>query len=336
MSKPSNQAPRRSAAPHNRNQLTGIALAVLALAVTHGTAAQAQEAAKNNGAVNALDSFVVSGKKLSEAEKDRAKLQAVTGATAVVDQQDIQRGRSATLEDLSGTIDPPVTWYYGSTGSGYIRPMTSQEATTFEIGLRKATDTYDASLTLYHSRVTNELLSVVVVPATTTTAALVANYNASATVHQGIEAGLHNVLRKADGNELGLRQALTVNDFRYFNDPVYGTNILPGLPRYTYQAELQYQDAGGYYVSGNVLAASSYYVDYANTLEAPAYAILGGKVGYQAPGKRWSVFLDARNILDKHYVSASTTAYNLGGVDSGAIFRPGDGAGIVVGATLRF
>lgn len=237
--------------------------------------------------------------------------------------------------NVSRSIDPPVTWYYGSTGVGYARPISAQEATTLEFGLRSNTEALESSLTFYRSWVDKELLSVVVIPATTSTAALVANYNASATIHQGIEAGLRAKLWKKDGNSVALRQAFTLNDFAYVNDAVFGSNQLPSLPKYTYQAELQYQDANGFYAGVNLQSASKYYVDYANTLEAPGYAVFGAKVGYEAPGKRWSVFLDARNLTDRHYVTASTTSYDLKGVDT-ANFRPGDGFGVTAGATLRF
>lgn len=237
--------------------------------------------------------------------------------------------------NVSRSIDPPVTWYYASTGVGYARPISAQEATTLEFGVRSTGDIFESSLTLYRSWIDKELLSVVVVPATTTAAAIIANYNATATIHQGIEAGLNAKLWKKEGDAVVLRQAFTLNDFKYVNDPVFGSNLLPSLPKYAYQAELQYTAGNGFYAGLNLQASSSYYVDYANTLEAPGYGILGLKTGYEAPGKKWSVFLDARNLGNKHYVAASTTAYNLNGVDS-AYFRPGDGFGLTVGASLRF
>jgi iron complex outermembrane receptor protein len=82
-----------------------------------------------------------------------------------------------------------------------------------------------------------------------------------------------------------------------------------------------------------VRAASSYYVDYANTLQAPGYAILGSELGYETP--HWKVFLDLKNLTNKHYVSATNTAYNLGGVDS-AHFFPGDGFNVVAGFSFKY
>jgi iron complex outermembrane receptor protein len=98
---------------------------------------------------------------------------------------------------------------------------------------------------------------------------------------------------------------------------------------------LLYQRASGFYASINLRVASSYYVDFGNSLAAPSYTLWGAKVGYQAPGDRWSVFLDARNLTDENYAAASNTAYNLRGADS-PNFYPGDGFGIITGASYRF
>jgi len=238
--------------------------------------------------------------------------------------------------NVSRSIDPPVTWYFGSTGVPYVRPVKAQEGTTAEIGFRGRSGIFDGSFTLYRSWIENELLSVVVIPATQTADALIANSNASKTIHQGIEAGLNTRLWGAgDSDNLVLRQAFTLNDFHYKDDDVFGGNELPSLPRQVYQAELLYQRASGFYASINLRVASSYYVDFGNSLAAPSYTLWGAKVGYQAPGDRWSVFLDARNLTDENYAAASNTAYNLRGADS-PNFYPGDGFGIITGASYRF
>lgn len=238
--------------------------------------------------------------------------------------------------NVSRSIDPPVTWYYGSTGNAYVRPLQPQEGTTLELGVRGSAGIFDGSLTLYRSWIDKELLSVVVIPATSTADAVVANANASKTIHQGIEAGLNTLLWEGrSGNTLNLRQAYTFNDFFYKDDDVFGENQLPSLPMHVYQAELQYQHTSGFYAQLNVRSASNYYVDYANTLKAPSYTLWGAKVGYEAPSEKWSVFLDARNLTDEKYATTTNTAYNLNGNDS-ANFYPGDGFGVTTGVAFRF
>ena len=240
------------------------------------------------------------------------------------------------FSNVSRSIDPPVTWQLGSTSNPFLYDVRPQKATTFEVGVRGSHGIFDGSLTLYRSWVQKELLTVVVRQASATQDQLTATSNASPTLHQGIEAGLSALLwAGANGDTLDLRQAYTLNDFHYRDDDTFGGNELPSLPRQVYQAELAYRQASGFYASLNLRAASSYYIDYANTWQAPSYVLWGAKVGYQAPSKKWEVFADLRNLTDERYASAANTAYNANGRDS-ANFYPGDAFSVTTGVALRF
>ncbi|KQB53175.1 ligand-gated channel [Pseudomonas endophytica] len=238
--------------------------------------------------------------------------------------------------NVSRSVDPPVTWQLGSTGTPYIRDVRPQKANTVEFGIRGGHGIFDGSLTVYRSWVQKELLSVVVRQATATQDQLVATSNGSPTIHQGIEAGLNALLWEGEnGDSLSLRQAYTLNDFHYRNDSTFGDNQLPGLPRQVYQAELQYRQNGGFYAQLNARAASSYYVDFANTLSAPSYTLWGAKVGYEAPSNKWEVFVDARNLTNQRYATATNTAYDAKGQDS-ANFYPGDPFNVTTGVSFHF
>jgi len=240
------------------------------------------------------------------------------------------------FSNVSRSVDPPVTWQLGSTSNPFLYDVRPQKATTFEVGVRGSHGIFDGSLTLYRSWVQKELLTVVVRQASATQDQLTATSNASPTIHQGIEAGLSALLwAGANGDTLDLRQAYTLNDFHYRDDDTFGGNELPSLPRQVYQAELAYRQASGFYASLNLRAASSYYIDYANTWQAPSYVLWGAKVGYQAPSKKWEVFADLRNLTDERYASAANTAYNANGRDS-ANFYPGDAFSVTTGVALRF
>ena len=240
--------------------------------------------------------------------------------------------------NLSRSIDPPVTWYYstGSVSNPYVQPLHSQKANTFEVGIRGSQGIFDGSLTAYRSWVQGELLSAVLIDATATSNEVDSNVNASKTIHQGIEAGLSTQLWQGkDGSTVKWRQAFNVNDFYFRNDPTFGRNQLPGLPRETYQAAIQYQQPSGFYGEVNLSHASSYYVDFANTVKAPEYTIFGARIGYETPSKKWNVFLDGKNLTDKHYVTASKNSLDLKGQDS-ANFYVGDGIGFTTGVTYNF
>lgn len=240
------------------------------------------------------------------------------------------------FSNVSRSIDPPVTWQLGSTGNPWLSDVRPQKANTFEVGIRGSHGIFDGSLTLYRSWVQGELLTVVTRQATATQDQLTGTSNASSTIHQGIEAGLNTLLWSgANGDTLDLRQAYTLNDFHYRNDSTFGDNELPSLPRQVYQAELAYRQQSGFYASLNLRAASSYYIDYANSWQAPSYVLWGAKVGYQAPSKKWEVFADLRNITDERYATAANTAYNANGRDS-ANFYPGDAFSVTTGVAFRF
>ena len=238
--------------------------------------------------------------------------------------------------NVSRSIDPPVTWQLGSTGVPYLRDVRPQKGNTVEFGIRGGHGIFDGSLTVYRSWIQKELLSVVVRQASATQDQLIATSNGSKTIHQGIEAGLNALLWEGqNGDTVTLRQAYTLNDFHYRNDDQFGDNELPSLPREVYQAELQYRQTGGFYAQLNARAASSYYVDFANSLSAPSYTIWGAKLGYEAPSKKWEVFVDARNLTNERYATAANTAYDANGQDS-ANFYPGDPINVTTGVAFRF
>lgn len=240
------------------------------------------------------------------------------------------------FSNVSRSIDPPVTWQMGSTGNPYLYDLRPQKANTFEVGIRGGHGIFDGSLTLYRSWVKQELLTVVVQQATGNQDQVTATNNSSPTIHQGVEAGLNALLwANGNGDTLNLRQAYTFNDFHYRHDDTFGDNELPSLPRQVYQAELAYHRADGFYASLNVRSASSYYIDFANSWQAPSYTVWGAKVGYQAPGDKWEVFADFRNLTDEHYATAANTAYDARGRDS-ANFYPGDALSVTTGVAFRF
>ncbi|WP_171257547.1 TonB-dependent receptor family protein [Acinetobacter qingfengensis] len=234
---------------------------------------------------------------------------------------------------LGRSVDAPVTWGIGGNNLSNVQP---QKGTTAELGLRLNTDHLDGSLAIYRTWLKDEIHNIVVTPATNSSAAVTANFNASPTIHQGVEAALSAKLwQGANGDSINLRQSYTFNDFFFRNDSDLAKNELPGLPRHSYEAELEWRSTKGYYAGADLRAVSGYYVDYKNTLKAPSYAIWGLRAGYEAPDQRWKVYVDLKNLTDKHYVAVASSSYNYNGSDA-AVFWPGDGRSIFVGTGFRF
>lgn len=255
--------------------------------------------------------------------------------------------------NISKSVEPPTSWgilngdlFTPPSRPGAINPLASlqrlgmhvknQTAITYEIGTRGRSRIGQWDLSLYHADVKNELLNVLIHDALPDgTPALTSNYNATPTRHRGIEAGLTSVLWQNDQHSFILRQAATWTELKYKGDPVYGKNTLPGIPPVTYQATLAYQNAGGFYINGSVQAASSTYVDQANTFSTNPYQIYGITVGYAPPEGRWEAFVDFRNLFDKKYAAAVTTTTDDRGVDQPRS-QPGDGFGVFAGLTARY
>lgn len=240
--------------------------------------------------------------------------------------------------NVSRSVDPPASWEYSGSGptAPYVRPLVEQKANTVEVGIKGSAGIFDGSLALYRSWVKDELLNVQLIGATPTAAAVTGAFNATPTIHQGVEAGLNTRLWDNDsGEQVSLRQVYTYNDFYYRHDPTFGDNQLPGIPKHVYQGEVQYEHPSGFYTGVNVQSASRTAVDYANSFYAPSYTIFGANVGYETPNKDWKVSLDLKNLANKKYVTAVQPLYDAKGQDTASLY-PGDGVGAYVAVEMRY
>ena len=220
-------------------------------------------------------------------------------------------------------------------------PLDPQRAVTYEIGTRGATGSVAWDIALYHARVKGELVNFTTgggIPAST--------FNADKTIHQGIEAsltldpgayGADEVL--PEGSRLLLEQAYTFNDFHFDGDALYGDNDLAGMPPHVYVAALRYKSPAPNGLGWDIAPKIEWvpdggHVDYANTLEAPGYAILGVEGGVDlAKGVR--LFADARNLTDKRYISTYSTITDATAVATN-VFYPGEGRSVFAGVRVAF
>ncbi|MCP3752853.1 TonB-dependent receptor [Pseudomonas sp. SBB6] len=235
--------------------------------------------------------------------------------------------------NLSRSVEPPHPWslIWSSTSATQPIEMHNQTATTLELGARGESSIGRWDLAWYYSNVRHELLAVEIVQGQPAK-----EFNASPTVHQGIEAGLDSLLWERDGvGKLSLRQAYTFSDFHYRDDDTFGDNRLPGIPMHYYQAELRFDLPSGLYAGINTQMASKVQVDYANSYPTDAYAILGATLGYNSPKQDWQTWLDLRNLTNKRYAATVTPGYDDKGADV-ARSTPGEGFGVYAGVSYSF
>src|SRR5690606_25358678 len=141
----------------------------------------------------------------------------------------------------------------------------------------------------YRSWVEDEMLSFNVAagyPATV--------FNADKTVHQGIEASLDwRIIDDAQAGQLRLRQTYAWSDFRFDSDASYGNNRLPVIPQHQYRVSLRYEHPSGAFIEPFVdWRMKDVWVDYANTLKSPGYALLNASAGFNL-SQGIAVFIDA-------------------------------------------
>ncbi|WEZ87002.1 TonB-dependent receptor [Pseudomonas sp. NyZ480] len=234
--------------------------------------------------------------------------------------------------NLSRSVEPPHPWSLIWSAPTKTQPieMQNQTATTLELGARGDSRIGRWELAWYYAQVRHELLAVELAPGIT------AEYNASPTVHQGVEAALDSILWEQSGTgKLSLRQAYTFSDFHYRDDDTFGDNRLPGIPMHYYQAELRYDWPGGFYAGVNTQMASKVQVDYANSYPADAYALLGARLGWDSPKQDWQTWLDLRNLTNKRYAATVTPGYDDAGLDK-ARSTPGESFSVYAGVSYSF
>lgn len=237
---------------------------------------------------------------------------------------------SQVFANVTRSVEPPAYGALVQAQTGFT-PVEVQDAWTAEIGTRGRRGPFAWDVTAYRSQIDGEILNFIVgpdIPAAT--------FNADRTIHQGVEAGLDWRLpfEIADGSLL-LRQTYTWSDFRFDGDARWGDNRLPVVPQHQYRAELTWRHLSGLFVTPSVeWRISQPFVDYANTMQAPDYALLGLAAGFDVR-EGLSVFIDARNLTDERYVgefSAVTDARTA----STSVFFPGEGRSVFVGLRLAY
>jgi len=109
------------------------------------------------------------------------------------------------------------------------------------------------------------------------------------------------------------------------NDPNFGNDRIAGVPIDDYQVQLMYESGRGFYAGPNLhWVMTRFPVDNANTLYASAYALVGFRAGIHL-GKGFSVFFDARNLLDQRYASSVDPISSASAFEPQVqVFHPGD------------
>ncbi|RVT98938.1 TonB-dependent receptor [Rhodovarius crocodyli] len=228
-----------------------------------------------------------------------------------------------TITDLTGIL--PL-------GGGF-SGLKAQRAATVELGSRGSYGAVNWEVAAYHSWLRDEI-QLLAGPTSGSSYA----QNAGRTIHRGIELGLGATLGRgvlSENDTLSGRVTYTYSDFQFDGDRTYRNNQLPGVPRHVLRGELRYRHASGFWIAPNVdVVPEGFYADNANTLRSNPYALFGLRAGADLLDGRVGVFLDARNLGDRRYISSASVT-TLASPTS-ALFEAGYGRTIYAGVQVRY
>ncbi len=242
-----------------------------------------------------------------------------------------EQGAIQVYANYTRSVEPP---HFGAltqtnTSGQVFAPVDSQRAWTAEVGTRGRTGPLTWDVTYYRADIDGELLSFLPqadLPATI--------FNADGTRHQGVEASLDLRLWHGPAGLLRLRQTYAWSDFRFADDPLYRDNRLPVAPEHQYRVSLRYEGARGLFLEPFLdWRMKDVWIDYANTLRAPGYALLNVSGGVRVGPA--VLFADARNLTGRRY-TAEFGAVTDARVASTTVFFPGEGRSVFAGARFRF
>lgn len=227
--------------------------------------------------------------------------------------------------ELPGYSELAQTQVGGLTGFVDLDP---QHAWTAEIGTRGRIGIATWDVALYRADIRGEMLQYTP-DATMVPPIPAATFNAGRTRHQGVEAGLTLDLARF----ARLRQVYQFNDFRFRDDPVYGDNRLPVIPRHVYRAELRLGTDRIALTPNVEWLPQGAWADYVNSSRAPGYALVGlGAEAAIRDGIR--LFVDARNLAGKKAIGDISAV--VAATDASPIYYPVERRAIYGGVSVRF
>ena len=234
--------------------------------------------------------------------------------------------------NIARSFDPPTTTELANpTGtSGFNSDLQPQTATNYEIGakgLLPGRARYE--IAIFDIDVDDELVGFELSGAGQTFFE-----NAGSSTHRGIESALTlKLLPSLSGTVAYTYSNFTFDRFRDRSGNNFEGNKIPGVPDHQFHVEMNYQHPAGLFASGDLLYASSFYADNANTVRSGAFAVANLRAGVIAEWDRWelSPFLGVNNVFDEEYFD--NVRLNSG---NGRYYEPAPERNIYGGVTVRY
>lgn len=235
--------------------------------------------------------------------------------------------------NISKLYEAPTNFELEDDERGNEETLDAMHGYVFEIGSRGsqplgANSEWNWDVALYYAELEDEILSKddPDAPGTSLSA------NVDDTIHAGLEALFGASFDLGIGGSIRPLLNLTINEFSFDNDSVYGNNDLPAAPGYAIKGEVMYHNDNGFFVGPTFDIVDERYADFQNTYKVDSYELLGLRTGYSQ--ENWELWAEMRNITDKNYVSLFSVK-DIAAPDA-AILTPGEPRAIYVGLRLQF
>jgi iron complex outermembrane recepter protein len=241
--------------------------------------------------------------------------------------------RSELFASVSRLFEAPTTMELEDDVRGNNATLDAMHGTVYEMGLRGKSEAgargqWNWDVSVYYAQIRDEILSIDDPDAPGNSLAT----NIDRTTHAGIEALLGASFAISGAHSIEPLVSVTLNDFSFDGDPVYGDNTLPAAPAYAVRGEVMYRNARGFHVGPTFDLIGERYADFVNSYRIGSYGLLGVRGGFSGEG--WEVFAELRNLLDRKYV-ANVGVQNEAAPDA-AILYPGAPISAYAGLRMSF
>ena len=242
------------------------------------------------------------------------------------------------FSNLSRLYEAPTTYELEDDANPDSEALDAMHGEVIEIGTRgqgtNETTHWNWSLAIYYAQLQDEILSIDDPDAPSTSLSA----NVDNTIHAGIEAlvGASVALDSKGTHRIEPRISVSINEFSFDNDAIYGDNQLPAAPGYAVKGEIIYRNSNGFFVGPTFDVIDDRYADFANTYKVDSYTLFGARAGMNHSD--WEIFMELRNLTNEKYVGvfsvidkASANAYT-----DDAILQAGEPRSVYVGARIQF
>ena len=236
--------------------------------------------------------------------------------------------------NVSRLYEPPTNFELADDLAGNNHVLDPMKGTVVEIGTRGqgnigSRNSWGWEVNVYQASIQDEILSVDDPNAPGTSLST----NVDQTIHAGIEALVDFRLALDDSGTQAIVPMLSIslNDFSFDNDDVYGSNQLPAAPDYLVRGEVLYRNTNGLFAGPTFDMVGKRYADFVNSYTVDSYNLLGFRAGWDRD--TWRVWAEVHNVLDENYI-ATIGVRNVAAPDA-EILNPGMPRAAFVGVEAR-